>query len=932
MPFKEFDEDLQEPEQKSVVVDLSSKKAQKKQKELSKQNTQLAKSIDVLKKEREELLSDKHKLKSENKTLERELRKVNSKGELRLNRKTSQMSVDVELESVEEMALKIQSMEARLAERDRKLKRIRDRLQRVSLETPNIGLSLSPDSASQGDILPQEIPQNGGILDSSVVERILDERNKTSNLQVENIELRAKVVSLENSISQLQSTLAAKEGGEGKTRKKSGHFFRRGKAQSKSMVMIKHSDEVKERETVEQTRRSKSPDFLCVSESYQDMSDISLLATDPKSVGSLPSFIYAGLSPRTATKRAHGDLQTLQLCLKTSIDEKKQLGDQNKQLEAEVVMVKQKLKDQNERSEEKEQSLQTLECARELLSREKKELFQQLSTMKLANEQLKAKASSLEKQHTTSIAKKDAEISKLNDEVKQLKVKLTESEFIRKESEDVFVAPTTPKREIKTTKTVAAKPPPAPVSQSKSQENDEEVDKTKTRRTSQTKVRRRSSSSSLSADEHFDSVANTRALFEQKIVSFKDDDGSPKRSARKSSWTKERRGSYSNTSSDLKPTVNNHAKSSSFDAANIVLQEDDAAARKSTTPTTSAEKKTAASTTPTASKPKTVSANKLTNGPATVKSFTSTNKEITSVSKVSKIIVKSTASPTSSPVNGHQKSMERSLNPASVFQKQVSVPVITSTVHTTSSMSKTSMPPRSTSVSVDSRKDTTPTTTTLNGKRTFVQPVKSNSVILTTSSSTPVTSKVTVTTSSAKTSTAEVNKRNARNQQRPQSVLLTPPISSMQKASSLQNIPEQISSESTIKKSSPQPTETEPPRQKSPTPRRFQKRERSERPKTMYAGRAETTNLVSLISRFQQQESTKSTTVKNTESTIVVKTPVQNGVLSPTTPTSLAHTVTTPISPAHNATSTPPPSNVVMRNPSPRVSRPKTYYGAPSMK
>ncbi len=85
----------------------------------------------------------------------------------------------------------------------------------------------------------------------------------------------------------------------------------------------------------------------------------------------------------------------------------------------------------------------------------------------------------------------------------------------------------------------------------------------------------------------------------------------------------------------------------------------------------------------------------------------------------------------------------------------------------------------------------------------------------------------------------------------------------------------------------------------------------------MYAGRAETTNLVSLISRFQQHR----------KHYIVVKTPVQNRVLSPMTPTSLAHTVTTIINPAHKL----PLSNVVMRNPSPHVSRPKTYYGALSI-
>ncbi len=967
MAFKEFEDDLQEPEQKSVI-DLSSKKVQKKNKELSKQNTQLVKSIDALKKEREELLSDKNKLKSENKTLERELRKVNSKGEVRLNRKVSQMSVDIELDSVEDMTLKIQSLEAHLAEKDQKLIKIRERLQRFSSEMPDISLPplSSNSSLKEGEMLPEGITQNGGILDSSVVEIILDEHNETSNLQVENIELRAKVASLENTIAQLQSALASKDGGEGKTRKKSGNFFRRGKTHSKSMTM-KHSDEiVHEKETVEQTRRSKSPDILCMSDSYQDMSGISLVTTDPKSVGSLPSFIYAGLSPRTATKRAHGDLQTLQSCLKVVVDEKKQLSEQNKQLEAELVSVKQKIKDQNKQTEEKEQSLQKLECARELLFREKKDLLQQVSTLKLTNDQLKAKSTSLEKQHKTSCAEKDAQISnftdkvtkltdevtKLTDEVKKLKEKLYESESIRKESEDVFVPSTTPNREIKPAKTVTVvtKPPPAPVSQKKLHEKEGESDEAKTRKTSQSRTRRRSSSSSLSNDEHVDSVANTRALFEQKIVSFKDDNGSPKRSARKLSCTNERRGSYSNTTPILKPVIN-HAKSSSFDTSTIEVCED--MAKKTTTPTTksntekkavstsSTEKKTVStsstddkvgSTTTAVSKPTTTAVSKPTttavskpttlNVSKTMKSFTSTNQETTPVSKVSKIIIKSTASPTNSPVNGQLKSLEKSINTGSIFQKQASVPVITTTVHTTSSPTRTiENIPRS--ISLDSKKDKS--LTTVNGKRTIVQPIKSNSVILTSSfsgSSTPTASKVTVTTSSAKTNT-DSNKRNS---QRPQSVLLTPP-SLVQKASSMQDIPEQISSESTNEASPPRSTKTgivsSPER--SPVPRRYQRRERNERPKTMYAGRAETTNLVNLISRFQQQESTKSAdknTDKSAGKATSVTTPVQNKVFSPTTP----------ISPARKAASPPPSKNVVMRNPTSRASRPQTYYGAPSMK
>ena len=927
MQFKEFDEELQEPEQKSVA-DLSSKKVQKKNKELSKQYTQLAKSVDALKKEREELLSDKHKLKSENKTLERDLRRASSKGEPRLSKKSSQMSVEIELDTVEDMALKIQSLEARLAERDGKLKKVRDRLQRLSSELPGIGPpSLSPTSSRRESeiISPMEISQqNGVILDSCSVEIILDERNEISSYKAENAELRAKVASLENNVVQLQSVIGSKEGGENKTRKRSGSIFKRGKAYSKSMVMKQLVDVVSEKEAIKDTRRSKSPDFLSASVSYQDMSDTSVLAcTDPKAVGSLPSFVYSGLSPRSAAKRAHGDVQTLQSYLKTAIEEKKSLSEKNEQLEAEVVMVKAKIKDQNKLSEEREQSLQKLECMRDRLVREKKELSQKVSTLQSTSEQLKSDNLSLKKQHASSITKKDVEITNLKNEIKKLKEKLEESETMRKESEDVFVPPTpqsTPKREVKVAKTVVTKPPVGPTSQTKPSVKDGEGEKT--RKTSQPRVRRRSSSSSL--EEHFDSVSNTRALFEQKIVTFKDDKQSPKRSLRKTSLTDERRGSYSSSSSALKPNVS-HAKSSSFDASNIVLHEN--SNQKRTSPPASVRNKTVAESPSASSKPKTLNISKSDTSSTTtsVKSFTSTNKEISPVTKVSKIIVKSTASPTSSPVFGRQISTDKSVNASSVFQRQTSVPVTVSTVHTTTTTSSTSKKTNgvvSRNLSVDSKKDAIASS----AKRTVVSPVRTNSVIVTTTSGTnglSSASKVTVTTTNTNTNTDFI-RRNPKNQPRPQSVLLVPTFS-IHKANSLQNIPEKTASEVTIEPSLPRSTPTDSTvqaPQQSPVARRYQRRERNERPKTMYAGRAETTNLVNLISRFQKQETEvkkSDNASKSPPATVTVKTP-QVSVLSPATPT----TKTTP--------STPPATGVVLRNSSSRSPRPKTYYGAPNEK
>ena len=1025
--FREFEEELQEPEQKSVG-DLSNKKVQKRNKELSKQNNQLAKSVDALKKEREELLSDKQKLKSENKTLERELRRVSSKGEVRLHKKSSQLSVEqsIELDTMEDMALKIQSLEARLAERDRKLKRVRERLQKINSDMPGIGLPLDSEgelSRRESQTVPPEIPPNGGILDTSMVERLLDERNKTSRLQSENTELKAKVASLEGSLAQMQAALG-KEGME-KNRKRSGNFFRRNKAHSKSLVMKSSEDVMKERDASKErdTRRSRSPDFLTLSDSFHDMSDT--LSNDPKAVGSLPNFVYSGLSPRTAAKRAHGDVQTLQSCLKLALDEKKSLSDQVKQLETELIAARDSINKERALVEEKTQALQGVKSSRDTIAKEKDK---QLSTLQQTNERLKSEKLALEKKLT---AEKDREISGLKAEIKQLETKLAESETMRKESEDVFYPPSTPqqqtpKREAKTTKSVVSKPPVAPTSQSKTPSKDKEAEN-KTRKTSQPRMRRRSSSSSVSSDEHYDTVANTRALFEQKIGNMRDDSQSPKR--RKSSVVNERRGSYSSAPPVLTPGIN-HAKSSSFDTSSIVLQEkriegsksptspikmeqkstasSSKTERKSTTSPVKTERKsttspvkterksttspvkveqksttspvktglksttqqsTVTTTNTTTSKPTSLNINKSTSG-TKVQSFTSTNKETAPASKVSKIIVKSTASPSGSPVLGRQQSQEQKTVTSPTRQVSVSTKSATSpmgspvlnwqrsaeqrtavTAGQTAFQKQVSVPANlyrmsssaSTPGSVHSRSTSTPTrdipikiakATTPSVKQTVIRSNSTSGSTATTPTSPPTTvtpAKVTISSTNAQTtnrSDTVVLRSNRPAKQRPQSMLQLQVPSSMKKAFSLQDIPEQTSSESTVESVMPPAVvkKTEPVVvQKNPTPRKFQRRERSDRPKTMYAGKAETTNLVNLISKFQQQEAAKKDKTTPTTSVItpISENKVMNGISSPSSTPSVK--VTTPPSSS---------SGVVLRNSSPRAprSRPNSYYGAPAEK
>lgn len=973
--IREPEEGLQEPEQKSIGDLSSSKKAQKKNKELSKQNNQLAKSVDALKKEREELLSDKQKLKSENKTLERELKKVNSKGDLRLHKKSSQVSVDqtLEFDTMEDMSLKVQALEARLAERDGKLRRVRERLQRLNSEMPGVGLSLENEEGLRRESLtsPPEMPPNGSLLDSSVLERLLDEKNKAAKLKVENSELKVKVAALEGSLAQIQ---AAREGAE-KTRRRSGHFFRRNKTHSKSMVMKSSEEVAKERDVSKEkdTHRSRSPDFLSISDSSHDISG-TLSCIDLKAGGSVPNFVYSGLSPRTAAKRAHADVQTLQSCLKLAIEEKKGFDEQIKQLEIELSAARDTINKEKALVEEKTKALEEIESSRDALLKGKDELSTQVSSLQASNEQLKSEKVALEKRLAASDAEKNGKISSLQDEIKQLQARLAESEKIRKESEDVFQPPsvqqTAQKREVKgPTKSVVSKPPIVPASQSKPSGKEEEAD-SKTRKTSQPRMRRRSSSSSLSSDEHYDSVANTRALFEQKIGTIRDDNQSPKRSPRKNSLTEERRSSYSNISPALNPVVN-HAKSSSFDATKIVAREktkpkdapksptsplktgQKSAPQQSSVATTNStvsekakpkdtpksptspletgqksatQQSSVATTNSTVSKPTSLSSNKSTSG-AKIQSFTSTNKETTPASKASKIIITSTTTSAGSPVLSRPKSFEQKIA-APGLHKQFSVPA---------NLYKAASSPQT--VLVDTRLGKkeipvkVPMATTSSVKRTVVTPVRSNSAVIASSPTSPSTAtpaKVTITATNTNVNTANKSEnvvlRGGRaNKPRPQSMLLVP--TSMKKASSLQDIPEQTGSSFTVGSVQP-PAPTKPAEpvvvQRNPTPRRFQRRERSDRPKTMYAGKAETTNLVNLISRFQQQETTKkeSPPVPATTITPIKENKVLNGVSSLGSTPSLK--VTT--SPSSS-------SGVILRNSSsPRAPRPNSYYGAPTEK
>ena len=1046
--YKDTDDGLQEPEQKSVAG-LPVKKVQKLNKELTKQNTQLVKSVDTLKKQKEELLTDRQKLKSENKTLERELKRVSSKGEIqRFSKKSSQMSIEgLDMSTTEELAGKVQRLETLLAEKDKKLRRIRERLEKLNLDLPRIYPLADSDTTSSREssvVQPiSELPHNGGLLEFSMDERLLDEENTNSRLQLENTELRNKMAALESNLEQLQLQISQKDVTDSSSkpyaRRKSGHFFKRGKAQSKSLVMKSSEDVQKEREAVKEKerQRSKSPDFFTVSDSFQ------LASESPQNnftiAGSLPNFVVSGLSPKTAAKRAHGDIQTLQSCLKLAIDEKNSLGEQNKQLERELVAAKEKIAELQTLAEEQKRlpavtkEVDSLKSSLKIEASKKATLSMQLSELEKSFEKVKSKSSLLEKQLADTTEKKDLEIANLNEKIRKLEKELLESEDVflasKKQSPAPPTAVTPPvstSDENKRKRSISAKLPPSPVRQIKqvtTQKATVENRMKKTRKTSQPILSRGSSSSSLSADEHYDSVANTRAMFEQKIGCFQSnaDITSPKHSARKVSWTGERRSSYSSASPGSKQDFS-HSKSSSFDATPTVqatvqpnkgtsvenknkgtsvetkskgtsvenknkgtsvesknkgtsvenkdkgtsvesknkgtsvenksVQQSSAPlslSKSSSGDSSKAQQKPVSSTSTSSSAVKTTNMNfhkHLARYNEASKTQTTNpvrkNSTSNSVPKVTKVTVQPSTTHTTSPVttSPNKNSAEQSLVQTSVSSSLIkgsnqesSSPSASKQVSSTSS--KTSTYTRS--LSLGSKKEIpikNPTVSSSSVKRTTVTPVRSSTVaqfssvkVTDTTPSPSPSAAVTITTTSSSPQLQRLKQQQQQPQsngkigiQKTQSVLTVP--GSMKKASSLQDIPEQVNSESGSQNSVASTTPVSPVR-KSPVAVRVQRRVRSERPKTMYAGRAETTNLVNLISRFQQQDSKVSSGIgKGTSSS---ETATMNGFSSPqSSHVILRSTVAkTPVSSN---------SSVITRQSTARTPRPKSYYGDPTAK
>ena len=166
-------------------------------------------------------------------------------------------------------------------------------------------------------------------------------------------------------------------------------------------------------------------------------------------------------------------------------------------------------------------------------------------------------------------------------------------------------------------------------------------------------------------------------------------------------------------------------------------------------------------------------------------------------------------------------------------------------------------------------------------------------------------------------------------------------LSPVNKIASLQDIPSQVDA-SKDQKTAPKIVEstvtTAPGTRNGSTHRVIQRRDRKDRPKTMYAGRAETTNLVNLISKFQEVEKEKKMKTSTPSITTVSSAPSpsrvngivkMNGTTSATsTPSATTPTVSSS-SPSSSSSSTTFTSVTHRQHPAPnrQQPRPTTYYG-----
>ena len=259
-----------ESESEVQLEDLKSgdpKKLHKLNKELAKQNRQLSKSVESLRKERDSLLSDKQKLKSENKSLEKELKRSTKmeKGHQQLLR---QESIEIAEDGVE-LPKKVEWLEAQLAKREGEIGNLQRKLElKAELFESSKGSGLVVNAECHNCNPESEVPQsklamqkNGDALNMNLaLERLLEQQDITSRYRQENSELKLRISSLEAELEQVFVSTTSP-----KTHKKA--LFKRGKRHSSGKL----SDETPTGKAAgAETRVSKSPDFSRICNSSQE--------------------------------------------------------------------------------------------------------------------------------------------------------------------------------------------------------------------------------------------------------------------------------------------------------------------------------------------------------------------------------------------------------------------------------------------------------------------------------------------------------------------------------------------------------------------------------------------------------------------------------------------------------------------------------------
>lgn len=407
--------DSQELEHRSTS-ELSTRKVQKINKELTKQNNQLNKDVDVLRRENEALQSEKLKLKGENKTLERELRRVSSKGEVQRILKNGPAEADLEEVAAEE----------RMLERDQKLDALKRKLgkkleyyeQRDATEKLERMEDLLPESEKQSN--------SGGVWDSkTALKRLVEEQDISSRLQKENMELRSKLASLEADLEQLMKAKLSPKN----SRIKPGNFFRRskrgGENQKEKLTAASAGDG--------QRAGARSPDI--------PLSELLTFDTPSSLEGTpihkpLPAHLSPNQSPKLEVRdRQNGEIQELKSRIRSAEEDKKNAEKRSRELETELHEAKRQLEGlqaEVEKGRKESEETDKIKKSLKMANSEKTSLSGQVQHLRKELDEHKTARRSLERSTTESLKKKDGRIEELELDCSRAK---KECEKLQKEVE-----------------------------------------------------------------------------------------------------------------------------------------------------------------------------------------------------------------------------------------------------------------------------------------------------------------------------------------------------------------------------------------------------------------------------------------------------------------------------------------------------------------